>query len=219
MNGLEAGPAPRGTVRRQTEEPMRLMEDEGGPTGTPQGAPGLEGAMLAELRAALLGWVRGRLPSEADAEDVVQDVLERLARRGSEDLEDVRAFVWRSARNAITDHHRRRASRGRTAEALAWQPSDDGPQDVDRAFLAACMEPFVHRLDEPYRQALMLTDLGGISQSQAARELGLSPSGMKSRVQRGRALLRADLLACCSVAVDVRGRATEATPREPGCGC
>jgi RNA polymerase sigma-70 factor, ECF subfamily len=175
--------------------------------------------VIAELRGSLLGWVRPRVSNEADAEDVVQDVLERLARRGTDDLDDMRAFVWRSARNAITDHYRRSATRGRASDAVALEPVDDEPEDADRAFLAACMEPFVWRLPEPYREALMLTDLGGLTQKQAALKLGLSPSGMKSRVQRGRVMLREDLLDCCTVAVDVRGRAGEAVPRGPDCGC
>lgn len=174
--------------------------------------------MIQELRGSLLGWVRPRVGSDADAEDVVQDVLERLARRGSDDLDDLRAFLWQATRNAVTDHYRRTAARTRAAEALRVEP-DDAPADDDRAFLAGCMEPFVWRLPEPYREALMLTDLGGLSQQQAALKLGLSPSGMRTRVQRGRALLKKDLLDCCTVAVDALGRATDATPKDPECGC
>jgi transcriptional regulator with XRE-family HTH domain len=43
---------------------------------------------------------------------------------------------------------------------------------------------------EPYRQALILTAFEGISQAELAQKLGLSFSGAKSRVQRGRQMLR-----------------------------
>jgi RNA polymerase sigma-70 factor (ECF subfamily) len=45
--------------------------------------------------------------------------------------------------------------------------------------------------------------------------LGVSLSGMKSRVQRGRVRLRALLEACCDIALDARGRVMSCE-RRPG---
>jgi RNA polymerase sigma-70 factor (ECF subfamily) len=63
-------------------------------------------------------------------------------------------------------------------------------------------------------------DLEGRAQPDVARELGLSESGARSRVQRARARLRERLEACCRFAFDARGNLTDAT-RRPGriCGC
>jgi RNA polymerase sigma-70 factor (ECF subfamily) len=52
---------------------------------------------------------------------------------------------------------------------------------------------------------MRLTAFEGVPQVDAARRLGISTSGMKSRVQRGRRLLREALLACCEVSLDRRG--------------
>ena len=46
--------------------------------------------------------------------------------------------------------------------------------------------------------------------------LGISHSGMKSRVQRGRALLRKSLEDCCTIALDARGRIVGWEPRRDG---
>jgi RNA polymerase sigma-70 factor (ECF subfamily) len=43
--------------------------------------------------------------------------------------------------------------------------------------------------------------------------VGISVSGMKSRVQRGRAQLRSALDQCCQIALDARGRVIAVTPR------
>jgi RNA polymerase sigma-70 factor (ECF subfamily) len=43
--------------------------------------------------------------------------------------------------------------------------------------------------------------------------VGISISGMKSRVQRGRVQLRELFERCCEIAVDVRGKPTDFTPR------
>jgi RNA polymerase sigma-70 factor (ECF subfamily) len=63
----------------------------------------------------------------------------------------------------------------------------------------------IERLSEDYRQAITLVDLEGLTQHEAAERFGLSVSGMKSRVQRGRRQLREMLEACCTIALDRRG--------------
>ena len=68
----------------------------------------------------------------------------------------------------------------------------------------------------PYREAITLTELEGRTQREAAEMLGISLSGMKSRVQRGRAKLRAMLEACCEIAVDARGKVIACEPRAAG---
>lgn len=57
-----------------------------------------------------------------------------------------------------------------------------------------------------YREAITLTELQGMTQKDAAEMLGISLSGMKSRVQRGRGQIQEMLQACCNIALDARGR-------------
>jgi RNA polymerase sigma-70 factor (ECF subfamily) len=55
----------------------------------------------------------------------------------------------------------------------------------------------VDRLPEPYREALTLTAFEGLTQEELAKRLGISLSGAKSRVQRGREHLKRMLLDFC----------------------
>ena len=88
------------------------------------------------------------------------------------------------------------------------------------AALAGCLSIFVARLASPYREAITLVELQGRPMREAAEASHISISGMKSRVQRGRAQLRALLESCCEIALDARGRVTEVTPRpQAGCRC
>ncbi|MCO4771280.1 MAG: sigma-70 family RNA polymerase sigma factor [Deltaproteobacteria bacterium] len=183
---------------------------------------------LPALRAALLRQVRASVASDADAEDVVQDLLVRMwdRRESLDGVENLEFFLRRAATNAVRDHHRRNGARSRATERAGDEPLLLGDEEVDadldgpvnRELLIACVEPFLHTLPPTYRQAIELTHLAGLTQAEAAKKLGLSPTGMRSRVQRGRALLRQRLLACCEVAVDGRGRAVSGTPRDP-CAC
>jgi RNA polymerase sigma-70 factor, ECF subfamily len=163
----------------------------------------------AELRARLRAFVARRLPDQPSAhDDLVQEILLRLHRglprlRASERLD---AFAYQVARNAIADHHRK----GHREQPVAPEsledhsPAEDGDADsgAGREQLARCLRPLIERLDDDYRDALLLTDLGELSQAEAARRLGLSAPGTRSRVQRGRAQLHDALAACCSVDLD-----------------
>jgi RNA polymerase sigma-70 factor (ECF subfamily) len=63
----------------------------------------------------------------------------------------------------------------------------------------------VEQLPEPYRTALKLADLEGLSQQDIADREGISLSGAKSRVQRARRQLGDMIRDCCRVERDARG--------------
>jgi len=178
-----------------------------------------------DLDAKLRPFVARRVRSPADVDDVVQDVFLRI-QRGASALRDGDRFgpwVYQVARSAIVDHQRTTA-RNPLADHdppdTAGFAEDEGTAEED---LAAYVAVFVAMLPSPYREALTLTELEGMSQKDAAAMLGISVSGMKSRVQRGREQLREALEACCDVALDVRGRVVACEPRPdgrlPDCRC
>jgi RNA polymerase sigma-70 factor (ECF subfamily) len=155
--------------------------------------------------------------SPADAEDVLQDVLIRV-HRGIDSLDDDQRFgpwVYRIASNAVMDHLRSRARRTRTVGAGDVHDAGRAAENVDdlEADLGDCVALFVARLPSPYREAITLTELEGLTQKQAADMLGVSLSGMKSRVQRGRERIRRMFTECCELTLDARGRVVECTPR------
>jgi RNA polymerase sigma-70 factor (ECF subfamily) len=94
----------------------------------------------------------------------------------------------------------------------------DGPSPATRRELAACLGPMVAQLPPLYRDAVRLADLEGLPQHEAAARAGITLSGMKSRVQRGRKALRQILDACCQIDLDAGGRVTDYHPRANGCG-
>ncbi len=132
--------------------------------------------------------------------------------------------LWmpRIARNAITDHDLRRSSRIRRADAAAVDPTF-GQQDTDKTeepaeVLSSCGLLFIDILDEPYREALRLTEMEGMTQRGAAERPSISHSGMKSRVQRERSKLRDSVEECGAAQLDVRNRVVDIEPRaQPTC--
>jgi RNA polymerase sigma-70 factor, ECF subfamily len=175
-----------------------------------------------ELEARLRPFVARRVSSAADADDIIQEVFLRLL-RGLPALREEERFgpwVYQVARNAITDHHRQQARNPLAHEdtlEIAEEPLDGGGEGGEDGAvaeqLALDMAPVVAQLPSPYREAITLTELQGMTQRAAADLLGVSLSGMKSRVQRGRAQLRDLLQACCEIALDARGRVIACEPR------
>jgi RNA polymerase sigma-70 factor (ECF subfamily) len=167
----------------------------------------------------LLFFVRKRVTSTEDAEDLVQEVFARIhenAHRLSE-LESVSGWVYRIARNVVVDYHRRRTAADRATAAMSEAAAAVDARSAERApngdsepsrpaeELVRCLRPLLERLPERYRTALELIELGGLTQKQAAQRMGVSLSGCKSRVGRGRTRLKGLLLDCCHVQLDRRG--------------
>jgi RNA polymerase sigma-70 factor, ECF subfamily len=176
-------------------------------------------AAWQETRRRLLAFVARRVENRDTAEDIVQDVLERVHRGDLSDVVDLDAWLYRTARNAIVDHYRRRRP---------FDPLDgddpvvpDEPDEPAEAVqeLARCLRPLIAALPADYAQALQLVDLGPHTHEAAARIAGVSTSGMKSRVQRGRRRLGELLHQCCAIEVTRTGAVEGVTGRQDACSC
>jgi RNA polymerase sigma-70 factor, ECF subfamily len=182
-------------------------------------------AVWQDFHGRLLGFIARRVPDRDSAEDILQEVMLRVHSHAG-DLERspaVAAWVHQIARNAIADYYRRAAVRREQPSGSEFdgpEPPLSEPPSADlRSELAACLGPLLERLPAPYREAITLTELEGLTQASAAARLCLSTSGMKSRVQRARSQLRELLLGCCEIDLDSRGAITGYEPRRTPCDC
>ncbi len=162
-------------------------------------------------------FVRARIGDPDAAEDVLQDVYLKIHSRIDtlEDEEKVRAWVYRVARNAVTDHYRAKrpaAEPKETPEA----PPDPTDAEFERR-LSGSVRRMLSCLPPEHREALYLTEYEGLTQKELAERLSISLSGAKSRVQRARTRLKAALLDCCHFELDARGKVIDYGPRRECC--
>jgi RNA polymerase sigma-70 factor, ECF subfamily len=169
-----------------------------------------------EVRQSLRAFIAKRVADEASVEDLSQEVFVRMQRGlgGLKHESRLVAWIYQIARHAIIDYYRARNRQPERPVGLASDLESLHPASLPvgssessgqvRTELAGCLRPMIERLSEDYRQAVTLVDLEGLAQYEAAARLGLSVSGMKSRVQRGRRQLRDMLEACCVIALDRR---------------
>lgn len=179
-------------------------------------------AIWTEFHANLLRFVARRVRNPADAEDVVQRVFLQVHRAlpTLRDVDRLPAWLYQMTRRAIIDFYRTPAHRRETAIDEDVELVDDTAVDEPTALaeLSGCLRPLMATMSDADQQALSLVEFGGVSQVEAARRLGVSVSGMKSRVQRARQRLRAVVEDCCHVELDRRGGITRYEPHTCGCG-
>lgn len=149
-------------------------------------------------RERLAAFVQNRV-SPVAADDILQEVYIRM-HTGIDSLKDdakLEGWLYRITRNVIIDHYRTRQPK----EALPlWvEQSSPDENDIIRKELSSCMEPMINKLPDKYQQAMRLAEIEGKTQKEVAELANISLSGAKSRVQRGRALLKSMLYECCRI--------------------
>ena len=189
-----------------------MAQDPSEPAAEQVGLPGSgePAALWNDFAPPLRAFLARRVPAGVEPDDLLQDVFVRVVRHLDtlRSTERPEAWLFQIARNALRDALRSRQRKdGRTDPLDVDLPAEAGTAVVSESEeeLAPCLTPMIGRLPEPYRTAIELTSLLGLTQAEAARQVGISLSGMKSRVQRGREQLRQMLVRCCEIDVDVRG--------------
>lgn len=153
----------------------------------------------------LRGFIVKRVENPEDADDILQEVFIKIHTHLDSLKDENRLAPWlfQVARNAIADYYRKQHPAAPLPDTLAIEPE---PIEAEpEAQIASGLQEMLACLPEKYRTALTLTEIEGLSQVKMAEHLGLTWSGAKSRVQRGRAMLKEALLACCHFEFDRRG--------------
>ena len=153
----------------------------------------------------LLRFIRRRVSDKATAEDLLQNVFLKML-TNIESLKDstkIKSWLFQITRNTIVDHFRKTQKQG----DIASLPSEENEEISDDVMeeVESWVAPFINRLPEKYREALILSEIKGMSQKEMALYLGISYSAAKTRVHRGRLLLKQKLTECCIFYTDKYG--------------
>ncbi len=166
-----------------------------------------------ELRSLLTKYIRTKVDVDV-SEDLVHDILlSVLQNEGAlTDAENPLAWIYIVAKNRITDYYRKHSNINASNDVNDLETTiadyESMPDNVDSEF-AKCLRPLTNKLEPKYKEALLLADFNEIKQADAAERIGISVSGMKSRIQRGRIKLKEELLACCEIEKDRFGKVIE----------
>jgi len=159
-----------------------------------EGAPTWE--EVARSHGRFLYTVAYRLTgNREDAEDLVQEVLLRV-RRGLETYQpgSLEGWLSRIATNAFLDDVRRKKRRplDLLPEDPDWvlPPTEGADEALAAEVLPDDVQAALGRLPDEFRAAVVLCDVVGLSYQEISNDLDVPVGTVRSRIHRGRAMLR-----------------------------
>jgi RNA polymerase sigma-70 factor (ECF subfamily) len=176
------------------------------------------GNVITRFRSSLRAFIRKRVPNEAVADDLTQEVWVRTAKKLGQlrDAQKLEAWIYQIARNGVADFYRRQRPTTELPADLPAPPDEDSIEELRRS-LHDYVRGVVDSLPKPHREALMLTIYQGLSQQEVAERLGISLTAVKSRVQRARAEVRKTMERCCKWKFDRLGNIIDYESRTRKC--
>ena len=129
------------------------------------------------------------------------------------DIDKAGAWLFQIAKSTLMDYFRKE----KKLHQLPNPPTQTNERDLSNQTheaLAFWLKGAIDLLPEPYREACYLREIEVMSQKDLAKHLGISYSGAKSRVQRGKIKLKEIVLDCCEVAADRYGNVIEVVKKQ-----
>ena len=156
-----------------------------------------------EMNDRLIHFVNQKVQDKELAKDIVQDVfvkvftnINSLKNKGK-----IVPWIYQITRNEVTNYFRNQKFES-SPENLSETETID--ENLTYEF-SQCIVPMIESMPEKYSEAIKLTEIDHLSQKELAEHLNISYSGAKSRVQRGRELLKSNLESCCIISTDKYG--------------
>lgn len=164
----------------------------------------------------LYRYIAHQVEDQHIVEDLLQEVfIKAHTHFGSlKSTESLGSWLYRIAYNVIMDYYRSKRPWDELPESLESPEEDE--YELTHQEVATCLVPLMNELPEKYRLPLQMAELEGMTQQQVADQLGLSLSGAKSRIQRGRVLLRERFTTYCDIEVG-RGGVIGYSRKDLGC--
>lgn len=140
----------------------------------------------------LENFIKKRIHDEETTKDLLQEVFIKI-HNNIDTLNDetkITAWVYQVTRNTLNDYFRKEKTHNELPENLSFEDS------IDLEEISTCLLCLINELPKDYRRAVFLSEIKGIPQIEVAEKLNLSYTATKSRIQRGRKLLKEKLSNC-----------------------
>jgi RNA polymerase sigma-70 factor (ECF subfamily) len=174
-------------------------------------------AGVTEFVEKLRRFIRARVSDKATADDLTQETLLKVYRSSTSLRDDDRleAWLYRIARRTLIDYYRKRRPSEQLPASLKSESEDEVSALRDAVLFSTIR--FMEELPELYRVPLQLSELEGMPMSKIASRLRLTLTAVKSRIRRGRQIIKKRLQDCCHFEFDQHGKVIGWERRNPRC--
>jgi RNA polymerase sigma-70 factor (ECF subfamily) len=164
----------------------------------------------------LLNFINKQVKDRDESEDILQDVFVKILLKIDtlKDSSKLQAWIYQMTRNAIADYFRKKNHlNGADNQEIISEVEEQSAMNEATGWIGY----YVDALPESYRDSLVMYEMKGYSQKEIAERLGISYTNARSRIQRGRQLLKKNLTDCCEFNVDTYGNIIEYSPKLRDC--
>lgn len=175
--------------------------------------------IYTEFYRSLLSYVRSKIRSKEDAEDILQNIFTKISANAASlsEKEKIQNWLFTVTRNAVIDYYRVNSKKQNVeldqkfSEQLLDEEIVDSTKGLDQ-----CVATMINLLPDEYREIIIDAELHGVKQKDLAEKYNMAYPSMRSRVQRGRERLKQLFYNCCHIETDSHGNVLQASGR-PGC--
>ena len=160
---------------------------------------------VVEIAGRLPAYFGRRVSNHAVVDDLTQETLVKAFRSRGLLRRDtgLEAWLYRIAHCTVVDYYRGRLGTDALCEELPHEEATE--HDDVRAVLVCSARCYLETLPKSYRDPVFLAEYENIPHADIARTLGLSLAATKSRVRRGKLIVRDLMEAHCRFEYDALG--------------
>jgi RNA polymerase sigma-70 factor, ECF subfamily len=169
-----------------------------------------------DFNKELFRFIKKRVKNNDIANDLLQDVFVKIHLKLAtlSDNDKLTAWVYQITRNSIIDYYKKH----KPAADIPFDIQEFNEPKLYNDEFSKCLKPFINQLPETYREAILQTEMGQLSQKEYAAKADISYSGAKSRIQRGRQQLFQLFNNCCKLSSDKYGNIIDYQSKQ-NCSC
>lgn len=148
---------------------------------------------------SLYNLIANKTSNYQEAEDILQEVSLKLvaAIDNNSDIKNIKSWLFQVTKNTIADHYKGK-NRGEIKESI-FQQLHSSDNEIEGCVCDIVGFVIKNYLPEKYAEPLYMSDIEKVPQKKIAEQMGLSISGMKSRIQRARIMLKEMVLECVEI--------------------
>jgi len=168
-----------------------------------------------EYNNKLFYFIKSRVNDDFAARDILSEVFIKIHTKFDtiKDVSKIQSWIYQVTRNTINDYYRN------NKVEFVFKEHMDNRNDIDtddemREGLTSCMSLIINDLPHKYKNAIIQSELEGKTQKEVALNESISLSGAKSRVQRGRVILKKMLHDCCDISINENNRIIGYSPKD-----
>ena len=169
-----------------------------------------------EFHHRLLTFIMNKVGNTAIAEDILQDVFIQVINKidSLDDKTKLSSWLYQICRNKIIDHYR--TKKITTVSIDEFDMFDLDLPEQEKSGIENCIRILISELPANFNAILLESEIENITQKDIAENQNLSLPAVKSRLKRGRSLLKEKLLRCCTIQFSASSIDTECKNH---CGC